>query len=49
MNRKTAHALDQAREITEAWLDTYNTERPHESLGHVPPLTSCEARRPGGV
>jgi len=26
-------------EIAEAWRDTYNTERPHDSLGQVPPLT----------
>jgi putative transposase len=27
------------RAETEAWLTTYNTERPHDSLGEVPPLT----------
>ena len=32
-------SLDQVRAITEAWLAIYNTERPHESLGQVPPLT----------
>ena len=32
-------SLEQVREITDAWLDTYNTERPHDSLGQVPPLT----------
>jgi hypothetical protein len=24
--------------ITDAWLDTYNTERRHDRLGRVPPL-----------
>jgi putative transposase len=32
-------SLDQVRAITEAWLAIYNTERPHDSLGQVPPLT----------
>jgi putative transposase len=27
------------RELTTDWLDRYNTQRPHDSLGHVPPLT----------
>jgi transposase InsO family protein len=26
------------RAITDAWLETYNGERPHERLGQVPPL-----------
>ena len=32
-------SLEQVRAITEAWLAIYNTERPHDSLGQVPPLT----------
>lgn len=31
-------SLEQVRAITDAWLEIYNTERPHESLGQVPPL-----------
>jgi putative transposase len=31
-------SLEQVREITESWLLEYNQERPHESLGSVPPL-----------
>ena len=30
--------VEQVREITETWLHEYNEERPHDSLGRVPPL-----------
>jgi len=33
------NSLEDVRTITDAWLETYNTERPHDSLGQVPPLT----------
>lgn len=29
--------LDQVRDITDTWLQRYNEERPHESLGDLPP------------
>ncbi len=32
-------SLTDVREITEGWLEMYNTERPHRSLGRVPPRT----------
>ena len=32
-------SLEQVRQETATWLRTYNTERPHDSLGRVPPLT----------
>lgn len=32
-------SLAQVRAETETWLTTYNTERPHDCLGGVPPLT----------
>ena len=32
-------SLTEVRALTERWLVTYNQERPHESLGRVPPLT----------
>jgi hypothetical protein len=32
-------SVEQVREITDIWLHEYNEERPHDSLGRVPPLT----------
>jgi putative transposase len=32
-------SIEQVRLLTEDWLRTYNEERPHDSLGRVPPLT----------
>lgn len=30
-------SLDQVRDITHDWLQIYNEERPHRSLGRIPP------------
>lgn len=32
-------SLAEVRDVTEEWLEMYNTERPHRSLGRVPPRT----------
>jgi putative transposase len=32
-------SLTEVRSITADWLRCYNTERPHDSLGRVPPLS----------
>src|SRR5262249_55960075 len=32
-------SVEQVQKITEAWLVKYNEQRPHDSLGRVPPLT----------
>jgi putative transposase len=32
------NSIQQVREVTETWLHEYNEERPHDSLGRVPPL-----------
>ena len=39
-------SLDQVRAITESWLPEYNQERPHDSLGRVPPLTFLPRPQP---
>ncbi len=32
-------SIEEVRAVSEHWLLTYNHERPHDSLGEVPPLT----------
>ena len=32
-------SLAEVRQVSEDWLEMYNTERPHRSLGRVPPRT----------
>jgi transposase InsO family protein len=41
-------SIDQVRTITEGWLRDYNEERPHDSLGRVPPLTFMPRRAMAG-
>lgn len=39
-------SIEQVQLITDEWLITYNEERPHESLGRVPPLTYMPRQLP---
>ena len=37
LNAYVFESLRQVREITRAWITEYNEERPHDSLGKIPP------------
>lgn len=37
LNAYLFKSLTQVQQITDQWLEEYNTVRPHASLGHVPP------------
>jgi putative transposase len=32
-------SIEEVRQASEEWMEDYNCERPHDSLGRVPPLT----------
>ena len=38
--------LSEVRDITEKWIDEYNKERPHESLGNMTPAEYLESKQP---
>ena len=39
LNAHLVESVAELRALTDAWLVVYNRERPHDSLGRVPPLT----------
>ena len=39
LNAHLFESITELRALTSAWLRVYNSERPHDSLGRVPPLT----------
>lgn len=41
-------SIAEVRAVTEEWLEDYNRERPHDSLGGVPPLTFLPRHEPAG-
>ena len=48
LNAYVFESLDQVREISAEWLQSYNEERPHDALAGLPPAmyrAQLEARR----
>ena len=39
LNAHLFESIAELRALTDTWLRIYNSERPHDSLGRVPPLT----------
>ena len=39
LNAHLCESIAELRAVTNQWLGIYNRERPHDSLGRVPPLT----------
>ena len=39
LNAHLFESVAELRALTDTWLRIYNSERPHDSLGPVPPLT----------
>jgi len=39
LNAHLFESITELKALTNAWLRIYNSERPHDSLGRVPPLT----------
>jgi len=39
LNAHLFESIGELRHLTDAWLQVYNSERPHDSLGRVPPRT----------
>ncbi len=42
LNRWLFGSLDEVRKITRQWIITYNEERPHHALAHLPPAVYRE-------
>jgi hypothetical protein len=42
-------SLDKVREIVETWLLEYNDDRPHDSLGRVPPTQFLPGQHPDEI
>jgi putative transposase len=46
LNAHLFESLEELQALTDTWLRVYNEERPHDSLGRVPPLTFLPRPQP---
>lgn len=46
LNAHLVESVAELQALSSSWLHTYNTERPHDSLGRVPPLTFLPRPQP---
>ena len=46
LNLYLFETINQVKQLSEEWLHSYNHERPHDSLGRVPPLTYMPRQQP---
>lgn len=46
LNAHLFESIEELQALTDAWLRVYNEERPHDSLGRVPPLTFLPRPQP---
>ena len=49
LNKYIFEDLNQVREITEHWMEDYNTKRPHDALGKMAPKEFAKFTPPGGT
>ncbi len=49
LNAHLVESVAELRALTDTWLHVYNRERPHDSLGRVPPLTFLPRPTSGGA
>ena len=46
LNLYLFETIDHVQQLTDEWLHSYNHERPHDSLGRVPPLIYMPRQQP---
>jgi putative transposase len=49
LNAHLVESVAELQALSSSWLHSYNTERPHDSLGRVPPLTFLPRPQPAAA